>query len=302
MKARILKRQLEAARKHLELLCRQSEKPGNLKVEKRRLRTLTGLSASLAELGNAAEEVYQLNLRLTRTSHALETEHRHSLDLFKELKTLAARLLTAQEEERRRISRELHDDMSQKMALLTVDIETLERNLPVSHLQIRSRLRSIRESAANLSDDVRRLAFRLHSSVLDDLGLAAALRCHVREFAAREGIPVRLSQKKLPGTLPPELASCIYRVVQESLRNAARHSGTDRIVVALSGSARRISLAVTDWGDGFDASLLKFRCAGLGIIGMEERVRLLNGTFRLESAPGRGTQVSVSLPLTEAAP
>ena len=233
-----------------------------------------------------------------RAEEAIKAAHAALEHNREELRALAARLLRAQEEERRRVSRELHDDVSQKLAMLMLDIETLERNLPLPHLQILEQLRSFRERAAELSDDARNLAYRLHPSILEDLGLAVAMRSYTSDFAAREGIQVRLRQN-LPGTLSQEVASCLYRVTQESLRNAAKHAGTPRVSVTLTGSTHCIRLSVRDWGTGFDPETLKSGRSGLGIIGMEERVRLVNGTFSLRSRPGYGTQVVVRLPIRE---
>lgn len=215
------------------------------------------------------------------------------------LRALTARLLRAQDEERRRVSRELHDDLCQKLAVLILEIETLERNLPLPHLQILEQLRSFRERVSDLSDDAHHLAYRLHPSVLEDLGLTAAMRTYIRDFAAREGIWVQLVQKKVPRSLPLETASCLYRVMQESLRNAARHARTRRVSVALTGSAHSVRLSVKDWGAGFDPESLRSKHSSLGIVGMEERVRLAQGTFSLWSCPGQGTQVVARLPVRE---
>ena len=399
MKASILSRQLGAAQKHLDALRRRGGMPNAEKGRGPWLRTLADLSATLDKLRVSAEEIYQLNRQLTRTSQALETEHRRYVELFEfapdgslvsdakgmiqeanraagvllrknrnqlpgkplslfieegqratfcaqiyrlrrgmdehlprtfriqpragarldvslsvaatrtpegrvthlrwmmrditerkcaeeairtanaalehnreELRALAARLLTAQEEERRRLSRELHDDVSQKLAMLMLEIETLERNLPLPHLQIVEQLRSFRERAAELSDDARNLAHRLHPSILEDLGLAVAIRSYAGDFATREGIRVRLTLKNVPRSMSQEMASCLYRVTQESLRNAGKHAHTQRVLVTLTGSAHSIRLSVRDWGTGFDPEMLKSRRSGLGIIGMEERV------------------------------
>ncbi len=234
-----------------------------------------------------------------RAEEAIRTAHAALEQNREELRALAARLLTAQEEERRRVSRELHDDLSQKLAMLMLEMETLERNLPLPHLQILEQLRSFRERASELSDDARNLAHRLHPSILEDLGLSVALRSHVSDFSSRERIQVRLAQKNLPRVMPQEMASCLYRVTQESLRNAAKHAHTPRISVTLTGSAHCVRLSIRDWGKGFDPETLKLRRSGLGIIGMEERVRLVNGTFSIRSHPDRGTQVVVRLPLPE---
>ncbi len=234
--------------------------------------------------------------RSTERSRALEAGLEPNQEA---LRALTARLLQAQDEERRRVSRELHDDLCQRLAVLILEIETLERNLPLSHLQIQEQLRSFRERVSDLSDEARHLAYRLHPSVLEDLGLAAAMRTFIKDFAAREGIQVRLGRRNLPRSLPLETASCLYRVMQESLRNAAKHARTRRISVTITGTAHSIRLSVKDWGMGFDPEQLKMKPSSLGIIGMEERVRLVHGTFSLWSSPGKGTQVVVRLPLPE---
>lgn len=227
-----------------------------------------------------------------RESEAALQRHRE------ELRALTAGLLTAQEQERKRVSRELHDDLNQKLAMLAVDVEALERRLPASSDDMRSQLRSIGNRVASLSDDVRRVAYGLHPSILEHLGLTVALRCYCKEFAKREAIQVTFRNRKAPESLPQDVALCLYRVAQESLRNVARHSGAKRVVVTLAGVAGGVHLSIKDYGVGFDPRAAK-RKGGLGLVSMEERVRLVNGTLAVKAAPGNGTQVDFRIPLPE---
>ena len=217
-----------------------------------------------------------------------------------ELQTLAGRLLTAQEDERRRISRELHDDVNQRLALLTLDMEALYQQLPRSRPATVGRLRGLRDRVVELSDDVHRLAYQLHTSILDDLGLPAALQSYVADYTRREGIHVELIQQQPTDPIPPDVASCLYRVAQEALRNVARHAHTTRAKVSLEPSAGGIMITIADAGLGFDARDTQNRRSGLGVVGMQERVRLVGGRFSLTSHPDGGTVVDAWVPLPKA--
>ena len=222
-----------------------------------------------------------------------EAELLHSQALQR---ALMARLLTSQEEERSRIARELHDDLNQKLAFLAVDAEMLEQRLSESPDVIREHLRSLQHRAAELSEDVRRMAHQLHPAVLDDLGLEPGLRSYCAEFSRLAGIPVKFSCRGLSESLPPEVALCLYRVAQEGLRNIAKHSRASRASVTLAGAKEAIRLSITDSGIGFIRDAVKSK-GGLGIASMEERVRLVNGNILIESKPGKGTRITVHVPL-----
>jgi len=213
-----------------------------------------------------------------------------------ELRALTAGLLTAQDEERRRVSRELHDDLNQKLAMLAVDFEALEQQLPVSFESLLDQLRSFRSRVIELSDDLRRVAYQLHPSMLEHLGLAVALKSYCAEFSKREKIKARLAPRDLPDSLPQDVALCLYRVAQEGLRNVARHSGSPRAAVSLTGTAAGIHLLIIDFGAGFDPDLPRGR-GGLGFISMQERVRLVGGSWSVKSRPGQGTRIDVRIPL-----
>ena len=239
--------------------------------------------------------------RLKRSLESGETAlHESEAALLRsrnELRALAAKLLQTQAEERRRVSRELHDDLSQKIAKLQFDVETLEQHLPPDLKEMKKWLLIIRDGVETLSNDVRRIAHELHPSALDHLGLAVALRSYAREFTEREGIRVHFTPRKVPASIPAEVASTLYRIVQEALRNVAKHAGKTSVGIALTGGSNRLSLSIRDNGIGFDVDSVQDK-GGLGLISMQERARLVHGDFSLETLPGRGATITVHVPLS----
>jgi signal transduction histidine kinase len=213
------------------------------------------------------------------------------------LQALGGRLLSAQEDERRRISRELHDDMNQRLAVLAFNIQSVQKGLDLSDLMYQN-LQNLYDGVSSISDDVRRLAYQLHPSILDDLGLNVALRSFVSDFTKWGGIPVEYSSTDVPVSLPPEISSCLYRVAQESLRNAARHAECSKIEVRLLGVDGGLRLSILDNGKGFEVKKGRPGVHGLGLIGMEERVRVVEGTYEVKSAPGQGTKITVWVPIS----
>jgi two-component system CheB/CheR fusion protein len=217
------------------------------------------------------------------------------------LRDLTGGLLNAQEEERRRISRELHDDLNQRLAMLTVELETLEKDPLQSAELIRSQLASLRTRTEGISDDVRRTAHQLHPSMVEHLGLPAALRSLCTDFSKQEEMRVDYQQRNIDGPTPPDIALCLYRVAQEALHNVVKHSGARRATVSLALAKNRIQLSIGDTGVGFDRELTKTK-KGLGLISMEERVRLVGGELTIRSRVGDGTRVVVEVPLPEEKP
>ena len=215
-----------------------------------------------------------------------------------ELQALAGRLLTVQEDERRRISRELHDDLNQRLALLAVEIEALHQQLPQPQRTIAERLCALRDGVVQLSDAVHELAYKLHASALDDLGLSTALRSYLLDYQRRESIAVEFNVTDLAEQVPIDTASCLYHVALEALRNAARHSGATQVTVSLEPSDEGVSMAIADDGVGFDVSSARGAGSRLGIVGMQERVRLVDGRFSLVSRPDEGTHIGVWVPVT----
>ncbi len=251
-----------------------------------------------AAYGELETRVQERTVDLVKANDALAAEVAERVRAEDKLRSLAAQLINAQEEERRRISRDLHDDVSQRLAMLTVEVETLEQNLRAFPEQFRARLRQLRRQVGGLSDDVRHMAYQFHPSILDDLGLPIALKRYVDDLSARTGLRGTFVQRNLAERLPQDVSSCLYRVAQESLGNVSKHSRATQFTVELVGSEEGISLSVRDSGVGFSPELAKPPNGGLGLISMKERVRLVSGTLEVLSRPGEGTHVRVWVPLS----
>src|SRR6266850_714919 len=215
------------------------------------------------------------------------------------LQKLAFQLLRVQEEERRRISRDLHDDINQRLALLAMDIEAIERQLCFSSGNVGESVRAIQDRVVELSDVVRHLAYQLHPSILDDLGLPIALQRLVDDFTARSHIQGSFGHKNIPAVVPQEVATCLYRVAQESLSNVARHAAASRVDVELTRSRSGLMVTITDNGVGFDSEQPRYESHGLGLLGMRERVALVHGELQVSSAVGKGTRVQVEVLVPE---
>jgi signal transduction histidine kinase len=209
------------------------------------------------------------------------------------LRELSARLVRAQEDERRALSRELHDEAGQSFSAILMEAENL-LDMPAGDLQSGriAHLESIRNLARKGVNETRNMALLLRPSMLDDFGLLPALNWQAKETSRRTGLRVQVSAADLEGDLGEEHKTCIFRVVQEALNNSARHSQASNVQVAVRSGLGRIVLSVQDDGSGFDAQ----RVRGLGLLGMEERVHHLGGTFEINSQPGCGTSVKVELP------
>jgi signal transduction histidine kinase len=211
----------------------------------------------------------------------------------RELQQLSSRLVDAQETERRSISRELHDEIGQALGAMLVDIGRLSTILSSDRPEIKSQLDNLKSVAERTVQAVRNIALLLRPSMLDDLGLAAALEWQGREVSRRSEIEVTVEPENVPEDMPDEYKICVYRLVQEALNNAVQHSGARNAKVTVERRASGIAVRVSDDGRGFDPD----RSRGLGILGMEERVKRLGGTFSIESKPGRGATVTAELPL-----
>jgi PAS domain S-box-containing protein len=214
-----------------------------------------------------------------------------------ELRALAGRLLLAQEEERKRISRELHDDLSQKVALLAFDTSSLAAAPPPTPEEVKKSLCNLQARISGLATDVRQIAHQLHPSILEDLGLAAALRELCEEFSARNAIQATFEQESLTEALPLDIASCLYRVAQEALHNVQKHAhGASQVRLELRTDPGSVHLGIQDDGVGL-GSEAGSPGQGLGIISMKERVRLVQGNFSIHSEHGNGTTIAVCVPL-----
>ncbi len=210
---------------------------------------------------------------------------------------LSGRLITAHEDERRRIARELHDDVSQRLARLSMDAVTLRSRGESDDLS--DELASLQSGIAGVSKDLHDMSYRLHPSLLDDLGVSAALREECRQFDKHAGARIVERIEDVTEPVPKDTALCIYRVGQEALRNAVRHAESEHIEVALRKEGEMLVLTVEDDGCGFSYSASE-QGTGLGISSMTERARQLDGVFSINSSPGKGTRVTLELPLKEA--
>ncbi|MBV8051558.1 MAG: CHASE3 domain-containing protein [Acidobacteriaceae bacterium] len=213
-----------------------------------------------------------------------------------DLRLLTGRLMTAQDDERRRIARDLHDDLSQKLAYLAMDIGKLVSKA-TSH-ELLDSLRGLQRRAGDAAETVRHISHQLHPSILDDIGLEAALEQYCEEFEERSGIRTHFLASDVPESIPKEISRSLYHIFQESLRNVSKHSNAPEVFVTLGMLDGALRLSVRDEGVGLagDSS----SSAGIGITGMKERAHLINGKVSIESRAGEGTEVNVTVPLSNA--
>jgi signal transduction histidine kinase len=240
-----------------------------------------------------------LALALTTTVYTLRLERRLERGLEEnararaDLQDLSAKLVRAQENERRTLARELHDEVGQSLSAILMETENAECAESVD--EMRDHLTAVKTMAQRTVNEVRDLALLLRPSMLDDFGLVPALNWHAREMSKRTGLNVLVSAGEEADDLPDEHKTCIYRAVQEAVNNCARHANARTVEVSVTHETARVRFQVRDDGVGFDARFVR----GLGLLGMEERVRRLGGDLRLESHPGRGTLIVAELPLSE---
>jgi PAS domain S-box-containing protein len=212
-------------------------------------------------------------------------------------RVLAGHLMTAQEAERKRLARELHDDLSQRLAALAMEAETLERQTSRLSAADHARLKEMKDKLVELSIDVHAMSRRLHPSILDDLGLADAVASECAMFRKRDRIVLNYRVENISREVPPNIAVCLYRIVQEALRNISRHSGATEVAISLVGENQAIRLSIRDNGKGFDPDQ-KTGKVGLGLDSMKERAYLIGGDFSAKSQPGQGTVIEVLAPLS----
>jgi signal transduction histidine kinase/ABC-type uncharacterized transport system substrate-binding protein len=209
---------------------------------------------------------------------------------------LSGLLIKAQEQERSRVAAEIHDDFSQRLASLTLGIETTAQIIPESLPEARIQLQELSDAASELGADLHTLSHRLHSATLENLGLTPGISAFCREFGAQQGIKIDSKLDLIPRSVNPDVALCAFRIVQESLRNVKKHSGASSAQVSLKLEEATIHLTVCDQGVGFDRKK-PMNSEGLGIRSMKERARLLGGRLEFESRVGVGTQIDAWLPM-----
>ncbi len=243
---------------------------------------LGGLMLSLVTINRTLHLERELEQRLEENTRARA-----------DLQELSAKLVRAQENERRSLARELHDEVGQSLSAILMEAESAAcaDDLP----EARDHLASVRTLAEQTVNEVRDLALLLRPSMLDDFGLVPALNWHAREMTKRTGLNVVLAADDAADELPDEHKTCIYRLVQEAVNNSARHACARTVEVQVRRRDDRVLFSVRDDGSGFDTRFVR----GLGLLGMEERVRRLGGQLKIDSQPGRGTTIAAELPLAE---
>jgi two-component system sensor histidine kinase UhpB len=214
---------------------------------------------------------------------------------YAQVRDLAARLIIAQDDERASIARDLHDDINQQLAALSISLSGLRRRLPEG-TDAGEELALLQGRVIDLADDVRALSHELHPGVLRHTGLVPTLRAHGAEFGDRHRIGVTFDADEAINDLPPDVALCLFRVAQEALQNVARHAGATSVHVTLARTAGGVALTISDDGQGFDLAGVR-PGRGLGLISLDERVRLVGGIMRIDTRPRWGTEVRVEVPM-----
>jgi signal transduction histidine kinase len=221
-------------------------------------------------------------------------EHNAALQAKQDLQRLSARLVAAQELERQTLSRELHDQVGQTLTAIKIDVARAEQALLPTQADLAERLKRARIGAEETLDIIRRLSMLLRPSMLDDLGLSAALGWYTKQFSASTAIRVNLNDDGSADTLPESHKISLYRIVQEALTNCARHSEARSVLISLGSEEDRYIVRIEDDGKGFSPSR---EARGIGLIGIEERVAGMSGTLKLNSTPGAGTRLFITIPL-----
>jgi signal transduction histidine kinase len=209
---------------------------------------------------------------------------------------LSGMLINAQERERSRLASEIHDDFSQRLALIALELENAEETIGTSPDEAVQQVHNILNSASEIGADLHTLSHRLHSSTLERLGLVPGVTALCKEFSTQQGIEIDFSTDEVPRSVHPDVALCLFRIVQEGLRNLKKHSGVAKAQVRLRKIGNKLLVTVYDEGAGFDVHDLEKK-EGLGIRSMKERVYLVGGRFEIHSKPGKGTRIEASVPL-----
>ncbi|HEX6157966.1 MAG TPA: PAS domain-containing sensor histidine kinase [Burkholderiales bacterium] len=252
-----------------------------------------GRPARLVQINDITERL-RTQQTLERLNRELEVSHER-------LRALSRRLFEVQEEERKRLARDLHDDVGQALTALKIQLESIAR--PGNELTARSRIEEIVDTVQHTLERVRQLSLSLRPPQLDDLGLAAALRSHLDRQARVAGLHAHFEAEDAPQELAPDAETACFRVAQEAINNVLRHARARNLWVRLFTAGGRLAISVRDDGRGFDLDSVRARAsngASLGLVGMEERMALAGGSFELRSAPGQGTVLLATFPVASA--
>jgi PAS domain S-box-containing protein len=212
------------------------------------------------------------------------------------LERVSGQLIEAQEKERSRIARDLHDDICQRLALLSMELAQTSRSSGGSPEALKKSLDDLQKHCSEIACDVQSLSHQLHSAKLDHLGIVAAIRGFCVEFSKQHQVDIEFSERNVPDDLPKDVSLSLFRVAQEALHNAVKYSGVSQFAVELSGMKDAVRLVVSDAGAGFDVGEAK-KNGGLGLLSMQERIHLVHGSFLVESKPWQGTRIMAAVPL-----
>ena len=265
------------------------------------LRPLADLEAAAARVssGDLAARVRESPLAdrdMARVGLTLNTLLDRLTEDRARARRLAAQVISAQDEERARVARELHDSTAQILTAVMLQLGAAARESTSAALD--ARIATLRELSADALEEVRSMAHMMHPRVLDDLGLVAALDWLARQSAVQDALEVQVQGEAEASRIPAPLASVLYRVTQEALRNVVRHAGATHATVLLELAGAAVRLEIRDDGRGFDVALAEERRPGMGLFSMRERVALVNGRLAVRSRPGEGTRITVTVPLT----
>lgn len=259
---------------------------------------MAALQAAPVESGEGQGERLRIAFRdISRRKEIEEALRQHQLELETnrlELQELMAKLFTAQEEERRRIACDLHDDHCQRITALILEASAMEKVIRAVVPSLVPRMNSLKIKLSDILDDFRHMTHELHPRHLDTVSLACSMRTYIKDFMDYSNLDVNFEERDVPVQLPMPMTICLYRLLQESLGNIRKHANAKHVAVSLSGLGGQIELRVSDDGSGFNSSEHK---KGLGLTSMQERVRPLRGHVCIDSKQGRGTVVSVKIPL-----
>lgn len=269
---------------------RQLEKEGRIEDKETRLRDTNGCLRVWLSSAHLMEWQSEQCL-LVASSDITERKN-----MEREIREVHGRLIQVQEEERSRIARELHDDISQKLALMSMELQQLSESPSPRTGEVRKRATELWHRAQQVASEIHQISYNLHPSKLDYLGLVAALRSLCHEVSHRHGLQVDFSTDDMPDELSRDVSLALFRVVQEALRNVVRHAGSTTARVELWCGAECVNLRITDSGSGFAPNNIKGK-QGLGLISMRERLRLIGGEFAIRSKPSLGTQIEAKVPL-----
>jgi len=261
-----------------------------------RLLLMLGLSVLLS--------VFVAVVSVRHSDHLADTAERHYAEVEQarsELQRLSARLLEVEEEGRRQLARELHDEIGQALALLQIEISRAQSASAAGQPGLPERLERARTLAEQTVQTIRNISLLLRPALLDDLGLAPALQFQVEHFLRRSGIACEYVEENVSDRLPDSVKTCVYRVVQEALHNCEKHSGATRVRVTIQQFPGVLKLEVTDDGRGFQINRkgMPTVTTGLGLLGIRERAAIVAGSLEIDAAPGRGTRLALQIPIPE---